>query len=145
MKWDSIALGDLALERGGSVDPAKHPDEVFELFSIPAFDAGTPEILQGSQIGSAKKAVETDDVMISRIVPHIRRACVVGRKNGHRQIASGEWIVFRSRKVWPQYLRWVLVGDTGHAFARKVPNVQLKPIDIPPSRVRAGFSPVDDR
>ncbi len=123
-EWDLITLGDLALERGGSVDPAKHPDEVFELYSIPAFDAGKPEILQGSKIGSSKKAVEPDDIMISRIVPHIRRACVVGRKNGHRQIASGEWIIFRSRKIWPQYLRWVLVGDTFHSeFMRTVSGV----------------------
>lgn len=124
MKWHSIALGELALERGGSVEPEKHPDEVFELYSIPAFDAGKPDILPGSQIGSAKKAIEADDVMISRIVPHIRRACVVGKKNGLRQIASGEWIIFRSKHVWPKYLRWVLVGDTFHSeFMRTVSGV----------------------
>lgn len=124
MKWDSITLGELALERGGSVDPSKHPTEVFELYSIPAFDAGKPEILQGSKIGSAKKAVQSDDVMISRIVPHIRRACVVGKANGHRQIASGEWIIFRSKKIWSKYLRWVLVGDTFHSeFMRTVSGV----------------------
>ncbi|MCI5126493.1 MAG: restriction endonuclease subunit S [Candidatus Electrothrix sp. AR5] len=62
--------------------------------------------------------------MVSRIVPHIRRACVVGPKNSHRQIASGEWIVFRSEKIWPQYLRWVLVGDIFHsAFMRTVSGV----------------------
>ena len=77
MKWDTVSLGDIALQRGGSVDPKKHPDEVFELYSIPAFDAGAPEILPGADIGSSKKIVQPNDVMISRIVPHIRRACVV--------------------------------------------------------------------
>ncbi|SFI82943.1 restriction endonuclease subunit S [Nitrosomonas sp. Nm34] len=115
MTWGSITLGDIAVHGGGSVDPRKFPSEVFELYSIPAFDQGTPETVPGSEIGSAKKLVQPDDVMVSRIVPHIRRAWVVGPKNSYRQIASGEWIVFRSDKVWPQYLRWILVGDMFHA------------------------------
>ena len=110
-----IELGDLAVRGGGSVDPKKHPDEVFELFSIPAFDSGTPEIVTGSKVGSSKKAVSPNDVMVSRIVPHIRRAWVVSPGRGHRQIASSEWIIFRSTKEWPAYLRWVLVGDAFHA------------------------------
>ena len=111
MKWNLISMGDIALRKGGSVDPKKHQDEVFELYSIPAFDAGAPEVVAGSAIGSSKKAVQPNDVMISRIVPHLRRACVVGPANGHRQIASGEWIIFRDERIWPKYLRWVLVGD----------------------------------
>ena len=124
MKWNMISMGDIALRKGGSVDPKKHQDEVFELYSIPAFDAGAPEVAAGSAIGSSKKAVQPNDVMISRIVPHIRRACVVGPANGHRQIASGEWIIFRDERIWPKYLRWVLVGDVFHsAFMRTVSGV----------------------
>ena len=115
MKWNMISTGDIALRKGGSVDPKKHQEEVFELYSIPAFDAGAPEVVAGSAIGSSKKAVQPNDVMISRIVPHIRRACVVGPANGHRQIASGEWIIFRDERIWPRYLRWVLVGDVFHS------------------------------
>lgn len=124
MKWDTISLGDLALRKGGSVDPKKHLVELFELYSIPAFDSGAPEVVIGAEIGSSKKAVQPNDVMISRIVPHIRRACVVGQANRHRQIASSEWIIFRSERIWPQYLRWVLVGDVFHsAFMRTVSGV----------------------
>jgi type I restriction enzyme, S subunit len=124
MTWDRISLGDIALRKGGSVDPKKHPNEVFELYSIPAFDAGAPEVVAGSAIGSSKKAVEPNDVMISRIVPHIRRACVVGPARGHRKIASSEWIIFRDERFWPQYLRWTLLGDAFHsAFMRTVSGV----------------------
>jgi len=122
--WKSVELGDLSVRRGGSVNPKKHPDETFELFSIPAFDAGKPDIVQGSKIGSSKKAVQPNDVLISRIVPHIRRSWVVGPANGHRQIASGEWIIFRSEEVWPNYLRHFLVCDGFHkAFMRTVSGV----------------------
>lgn len=98
MSYPTIELGDLSVVRGGSVDPKKHPKEIFELYSIPAFDSGSPEITQGANIGSSKKNIEPGDVLLSRIVPHIRRAWVVGKANGYRQIGSGEWIVFRGEE-----------------------------------------------
>jgi type I restriction enzyme S subunit len=110
-----VALGELMATRVPSLDPAKFPDEEFELWSIPAFDAGAPERTAGRQIGSAKKIVRPNDVLISRIVPHIRRAWIVDApKENRRQIASGEWIVFRSDRIHPAYLRHVLVGDAFH-------------------------------
>lgn len=100
--------------KSGSVDPSKFPDEVFDLYSIPAFDNGQPEVVAGSSIGSAKQIVEPDDILLSKIVPHIRRSWVVGKKRGRRLIASSEWIVFRSGRIQPDYLRHVLVSDPFH-------------------------------
>ena len=114
-RTSSIPLGDLMATKSGSVDPAKFAEEIFDLYSIPAFDRGEPEIVAGSAIGSAKLVVEPGDVLLSRIVPHIRRAWVVGKDHGRRIIASGEWIVFRSESANPYYLRQVLVGDPFHA------------------------------
>ncbi len=110
-----IELGEIMASRSGSVDPSKFPDEIFDLYSIPAFDHGVPKVVAGKEIGSAKQIVEPDDVMLSKIVPHIRRSWVVGASGGRRIIASGEWIVFRSDRMHPQYLRHVLVGDPFHA------------------------------
>jgi type I restriction enzyme S subunit len=68
--------------------------------------------------------VRPGDVLLSRIVPHIRRAWVVGPERGRRIIASGEWIVFRGDGVEPSYLRHLLVGDAFHAeFMRTVSGV----------------------
>jgi type I restriction enzyme S subunit len=111
----SIALGEIMASKSGSVDPSKFPDEVFDLYSIPAFDSGHPEVVAGKAIGSAKQVVRPGDVLLSRIVPHIRRAWVVANGSGRRIIASGEWIVFRSDRVHPDYLRHVLVGDPFHS------------------------------
>src|SRR5262245_15712857 len=107
----SIALEEIMPPRLGSVDPSAFPDEEFDLYSIPAFDRGEPEILEGSEIGSAKQIVQPGDVLLSRIVPHIRRAWIVGDQRGRRIIASGEWIVFRGETIEPRYLRHILVGD----------------------------------
>ena len=149
MKWPTVPIGDLALRRGGSVDPRKHQDEVFELYSIPAFDAGGSEVVVGSSIGSSKKVVRPNDVMISRIVPHLRRACVVGPANRHRQIASGEWIIFRDERFWPNYLRWLLVGDVFHsAFMRTVSGVGGSLLRARPAlvfKIRVPLPPLDEQ
>lgn len=110
-----VALGELMAARVPSVDPSKFKDEAFELWSIPAFDAGEPERALGNEIGSAKKLVQPNDILLSRIVPHIRRSWVVSAdKSNLRKIASGEWIIFRSEAVDPEYLRQVLISDPFH-------------------------------
>lgn len=109
-----MPLGELMVKRAGSVDPAKFPDEEFDLYSIPAFDTRLPEIARGAEIGSSKQLVRTGDVLLSRIVPHIRRAWVVGPDRGRRLIASGEWMVFRSESIDPGWLRHLLVSDGFH-------------------------------
>ena len=114
-RWPIVLLEDFVAKKSGSVDPAKFPKEVFDLYSIPAFDAGQPDVCAGSEIGSAKQVVQPNDVLLSRIVPHIRRAWVVGENRSRRLIASGEWIVFRSPQIRPRYLRYFLVGDPFHA------------------------------
>jgi type I restriction enzyme S subunit len=111
----SIVLGEIMATKSGSVDPSKFTDEIFDLYSIPAFDRGEPEVVAGSEVGSAKQVVKTGDVLLSKIVPHIRRSWVVGPERGRRIIASGEWIVFRTNRANPHYLRRVLVGDPFHA------------------------------
>jgi type I restriction enzyme M protein len=110
-----VPVGRFMKEGVKTVDPRNTPDEMFELWSIPAFDAGSPELLRGSEIGSQKKVVAPGDVLLSRIIPHIRRAWVVRENSdGRRQIASTEWIVFSSEEVVPGFLRQLLVSDFFH-------------------------------
>lgn len=68
----SIALGEIMATKSGSVDPSKFTAEIFDLYSIPAFDKGAPEVVAGSAIGSSKQVVKPEDVLLSKIVPHIR-------------------------------------------------------------------------
>jgi type I restriction enzyme S subunit len=110
-----IELSELMPQEGrSSVNPADYPGELFELLSIPAYDRRSAEIALGREIGSTKQAVQPGDVLLSKIVPHIRRAWVVEPSAGSRQIASSEWIVFRSKKADARYLRHFLVSDGFH-------------------------------
>ena len=131
-----VHLGDLMTTKTGSVDPSKYRDEVFDLYSIPAFDRGEPELAEGSAIGSAKQVVEPQDVLLSKIVPHIRRTWVVGEDRGRRLIASGEWMVFRSPRAEPGYLRQVLRSDPFHVqFMQTVAGVGGSLLRARPSQV----------
>lgn len=113
VSWESLA--NFAVRGRGSVDPKKFPEEDFDLFSIPAYESGAPDRVNGSQIGSAKKNVLPGDVLISRIVPHIQRVWVVPEESGRRQIASGEWLVFRRDGIFPNYLRHMLLAKPFHS------------------------------
>lgn len=107
-------LEELMVKRRGSVDPSKFLAETFELFSIPAFDTGEAAVISGSEIGSSKQNVEPGDLLLSKIVPHIRRAWVVTPIKGYRQIASGEWMIFKHQDAFPDYLRHLLTSDWFH-------------------------------
>jgi type I restriction enzyme S subunit len=123
-EWTTVPLGELAVHRGGSTNPAKFQDDLFELYSVPAYDRGKPDILIGKDIGSAKKNVEPNDVLLSRIVPHIQRVWIVGNKGNIQQIASGEWIIYRSNKFYPPFLRYALLTKRFHVqFMRTISGV----------------------
>lgn len=109
-----VPLGQLMPSRIPSINPRAFPDERFTLWSIPSYDAGKPEQVFGRDVGSSKKAVQDGDVLLSKIVPHIRRAWKVSVSNGHRQIASSEWITFRHDAFLSDYIRHFLLTDQFH-------------------------------
>jgi restriction endonuclease S subunit len=113
--YNLVPVGNFIKEEVKTIDPRNTPDEIFDLWSIPAYDAGSPEIIRGGDVGSQKKVVFPNDVLISRIIPHIRRACVVPQNsNNRRQIASTEWIIFSSDEIVPEFLQNILVSDHFH-------------------------------
>lgn len=101
--WDIASFGDLNSFRGGTVNPAARPDDVFELYSVPSFPTRRPEQLPGHAIGSTKQAVSPGDVLVCKINPRINRVWTVGPRSDHEQIASSEWIGFRSDALVPRF------------------------------------------
>ncbi len=114
MSWPLVPASEIMVKRGGSLNPAKFPEETFELLSIPAFDKDKPEILKGAEIGSSKNCIEPGDVLLSKIVPHIRRCWVVPEKGDYRQIGSGEWIIFRDERFDPGFLKHYFTSELFH-------------------------------
>jgi len=106
--WVELQLKEITKIGGGSVNPKDYPNEIFELYSVPSFSEGHPEIISGAEIGSSKQIVQNDDVLLCKIVPHIRRVWTVGKQGEYRQIASGEWIVYRNHYCEPGFLKFAL-------------------------------------
>ena len=142
-------LGGFMVKRGGSVDPSKFKNEVFELLSIPAFDQGNPEYVEGEKIGSSKKMVEPYDVLLAKIVPHIRRCWIVPERGNKRQIASSEWIQFRGDDFFPEYLRLFLISNRFHSqFMKTVKGVGGSLLRASPAQVaeiEIPLPPFDDQ
>ncbi|AKI02262.1 restriction endonuclease S subunit [Hoeflea sp. IMCC20628] len=106
--WAELQLKEITKIGGGSVNPKDYPNEIFELYSVPSFSEGQPDTVSGAEIGSTKQIVQNDDVLLCKIVPHIRRVWTVGKQGEHRQIASGEWIVYRNHCCEPRFLKFAL-------------------------------------
>ena len=110
-----VPVGDFYRKQVKSLDPRLSPEDTFELWSIPAFDKRKPEILKGAEIGSQKKIVHPTDVLLSRIIPHIRRAWVVKEsRDKYCQLASTEWIISSSDKIVPEFLQRIITSDSFH-------------------------------
>jgi type I restriction enzyme S subunit len=103
--WTAVEFGELNTFSSRTINPSDFPDEVFELYSVPIFPMGKPELLSGKEIGSTKQLVEPGDVLVCKINPRINRVWVVGSPSRKRQIASSEWIVMRAEKHEPLFLR----------------------------------------
>lgn len=146
------------IKRRGSVNPKKFPAETFQLYSIPSYDKGVPEILKGRDIGSSKKIIEKNDVLLSRIVPHIRRCWVINDDSQYRRIGSGEWIIFNSDKVDPYFLKYFFVSaffsvqflkdlrGVGGSLLRANPEIMGKiKIPLPPLPIQRRIAAILDR
>ena len=98
----------------GSKQP--DPNTRYELWSVPSFAQGSPEIAVGRDIGSAKILVMPDDVLVCKINPRINRVWQVERPlENLPQIASTEWVVLRikdKQEVLPNWLRIYFAGPT---------------------------------
>jgi type I restriction enzyme S subunit len=72
--WEIGSVGNLAVQKKGSVNPLSKPDDWFEHFSLPAFDnAQTPVFEQGGAIKSNKTPLPMNAVLLSKLNPHIPR------------------------------------------------------------------------
>ena len=89
-----------------NINPAKTPDTVFEMYSVPIYETGHPEYLRGSQIASNKAVVEKNDILVCKINPRINRVWIVSDESDNLNIASSEWIFVRNNEYNPEFLAW---------------------------------------
>lgn len=145
--WSNVPLSEIAVEVRGHIAPAA--GQSYELWSVPSYATGKPEIVDGSEIGSAKLRVQPWDVLVCKINPRINRVWVVGEGSlGLQQIASPEWLVLRfpeeGRPIIarfmanylsaPEFRRWIagaVSGVTGSHTRAKSRDILRQNVPFP--------------
>jgi type I restriction enzyme S subunit len=90
--WEWVSLEEAFSIRSGTLEPSRVPEEMFCLYSMPAYDAGgNPELGKGREIGSAKILVEPGDILLSKLNPRIPR---VWRVTDDKNLASSLLLIF---------------------------------------------------
>ena len=106
MKMKYTKLKCINQYKSESINPAKTPDTVFEMYSVPIYETGHPEYLRGDEIASNKVVVQKNDILLCKINPRINRVWVVLNESDKQNIASSEWIVIRNSEYNSEFLAW---------------------------------------
>jgi type I restriction enzyme, S subunit len=146
--WVWARLGDLGMERRIHVRP--EPDTQYELWSVPSFTTGRPELVQGTEIGSAKLATYPNDVLICKINPRINRVWMTTKGTpGRVKVASPEWLILQPAESGgdtlasylrlylssPRFRDWIagaVSGVTGSHTRAKASQILEQQIPLPP-------------
>jgi type I restriction enzyme S subunit len=104
--WEVAEIDQIVNLKKDSIDPSFAPEELFDHYSIPAFDAGkNPANELGSSIKSQKFLVGEDDLLVSKLNPSTPRVWIPFSSSARRSICSTEFLVCRAST------------DVGRAFA----------------------------
>jgi type I restriction enzyme S subunit len=92
--WRVGAVQDIVSISRDAIVPGEHPEEVFDHYSIPAYDAGqNPSQELGETIKSQKFGVVDDCVLVSKLNPKTPRIWIPEPNGERRRIASTEFLV----------------------------------------------------
>jgi type I restriction enzyme S subunit len=108
--WEWMRLGDLMKDKCRSLVNCAY-DEVYCLWSVPAYFTGKPEIVKGREVGSPKREISCGDILLSKINPHLNRVWITGGYDDYPQIASSEWIVLNSYGTSASLLKYFLTSN----------------------------------
>jgi len=155
--WIRGCIGDLATLGRNSINPSQYQDEIFDHYSIPAFDEQRlPKPEPGSAIQSNKTVVPQNAVLLSKLNPRIPRIWLPNVKDEHRAICSTEFLVaipkpdvsreflyclFSSPEFLDRFS--VLVTGTSSSHQRvKAGDLLATEVTVPPSKVLLQFSEI---
>ncbi|HUW19512.1 MAG TPA: restriction endonuclease subunit S [Sedimentisphaerales bacterium] len=108
--WTVGTLASINEEKKENINPSKFPDEVFEYYSIPAYQNGRVQVLEkGANIFSQKVLLKDGAVLFGKLNPRVEKVWKVSSSSRHRKIGSTEWLVLFPKKdvIAPDYLYYV--------------------------------------
>lgn len=143
--WYACHVSDINFFVPETTNPLNNPETIYELFSVPVFFTGQPEILKGERIASTKQLLQENDVLVCKINPRINRVWRVTKHTDFTLIGSSEWIPFRNSKLDAQYMCYYfqspffrlymlsnLTGVGGSLTRAKPEKFKRYPVFLPP-------------
>jgi type I restriction enzyme S subunit len=112
--WASGTFSDLAVLSRPSVRPDQSPDEVFDHYSIPAFDEGQQPVSEsGAMIKSGKYLLDAPAVLVSKLNPRIGRVWYAEPAVDRRSVTSTEFLILRPTEQSTLEHLYLLAQDEG--------------------------------
>jgi type I restriction enzyme S subunit len=151
--WPAATLDTVAGLSTASITPAATPTQLFEHYSIPAFDAGRQPIAEhGSAIKSNKYKVSPSAVLVSKLNPATPRVWLPHVRSSHA-ISSTEFMQFLPHAEHDRTFLYLLfnsapiqaaieervTGSTGSRQRAQPGEVARLPIVLPPPAIRTAF------
>ena len=143
--WSIASFSQVNMFSAETIDPSHFPEKMFELYSVPNFELGVPEIIKGQEIGSSKQSICENDVLVCKINPRINRVWITRHITSYPILGSSEWVVFRNDYLYAPYMQFYFlapyfrelllsnVSGVGGSLMRAQPeSVKKYPILVPP-------------
>ena len=143
--WSIASFSQVNMFSAETIDPSHFPEKMFELYSVPNFELGVPEIIKGQEIGSSKQSICENDVLVCKINPRINRVWITRHIRSYPILGSSEWVVFRNDYLYAPYMQFYFlapyfrelllsnVSGVGGSLMRAQPeSVKKYPILVPP-------------
>lgn len=154
--WQIASVASIADVSRAAINPATCPDEIFNHYSIPAFDAKRLPVLEdGTAIKSNKLLVRQDSVLVSRLNPRTPRVWWTDVNGAHRSICSTEFAVMYPRKLsrewlyclfsssdFSESLATMVTGTSGSHQRVKPESLMAMQVTVPPESVAEPFTDV---
>jgi len=112
--WQAGPISSFASLGRESVSPMFAPDELFDHYSLPAFDAGQVAVRElGAGIFSNKTLVSRHSVLLSKLNPEIPRVWLVDADAAIRSICSTEFLVLMPNSEANRAFLYCALTDPG--------------------------------
>jgi len=98
-EWAICNIDDLLDLEKNSINPIESPEEIFDHYSIPAFDDGhNPTQDNGFSIKSSKFLIPENTFLVCKLNPRFPRVWLPSKESSRRRISSTEFLVCKYKK-----------------------------------------------
>jgi type I restriction enzyme S subunit len=94
--WKVKSIKEINTYRNKNINPFQFKDEIFEYYSIPAYQNGElPELTNGKEIQSNKLLFDEGTVVFGKLNPRVEKVWRIGNYSSYRKIGTTEWIAVK--------------------------------------------------